>query len=186
MSLKQHRPHNFKGLAEQSRSFVQQLYQHRFVLVRIWDEIHDDETDLLELIKGLLERFSLKGRHCDYCMYQSTEPLNHYVLPILLCKLAGKRCRNLEFYYADEDKKQPMGYYLTVRGEHSFHSGTPAESSSSTNEEKPITSSEALKLLLKHHHPKLFEIVEHFGEMTRTKISTRKKKAAPTEHSAGP
>lgn len=155
------------------------------MLVRIWDKIHATDAALQNLIEETLIEFDLRNRRCDYCMTTSQSPAKHYALAILLCKLAGERCRNLEYQYDKNDNQQPTGYILTVPGGHSLHSGTAAESSSSANHET-MTSERALIEYLENYNQGLFNIWQHFEDMSRATISARKKKEAPTGHSAGP
>lgn len=80
------------------------------MLVRIWDEIHADQTDLSELIEGLRHRFDLQNTDCDYCT-KSKMPLKHYAEAIILCSLAGSSCQNLQFW--SENGEEHTAYELS-------------------------------------------------------------------------
>lgn len=116
------------------------------MLVRIWDEIHDDRTDLSKLIEGLQGRFGLQVQGCDYCT-KAKMPLKHYAAAIVLCRLARSASQNLLFWPKDGEKH--TAYRL------SYSTGDP-----SYQEEKSIETADALKDHLKEYNTELLAIWE--------------------------
>lgn len=143
------------------------------MLVRIWGEIHGPETKLKDLIESLPSRFPLTQKYCDYCFKQSLEPTRHYALAVILCKLAGEECQDLDFWLYED--KTPMGYKLKV-SQAVFEQSGLAEYGYETEEPHiRLTSPEALWLHLENYHPDLYKILTHFVPPVRSKQSARQK-----------
>lgn len=148
--------HESKAFVEKSTSFIRLLHQHRFVLVRIWDEIHQPHANLSQLIEGLRHRFRLQEESCDYCP-RSTAPLKHYAAAIVLCKLAGIRCQNLEFSPASGGEH--VGYKLL-------------------GWETPIQELHQLKTFLTYYNDPLIKILKKDYDLARQQTNAQAKKTS--------